>query len=196
MLQIAPFRNKTIGEIQWNYMLAACPSDEIRQYIYLEIETIKKEGLAVNASGIEGMLPFANFCVSDDLEPTIIRWMHRICAKRKAFSVTFNNFSATPAGNVHLRITDANVFQHLKNDLAIIDQYIRSNGYSAIQFHKSINLPLINETKELNIRSVMLQYAQRSFYATSNISKIFLLKRSGAHDKAQVVNVFNLVQEV
>lgn len=181
------------NELKGQYTLAACPEESIRECVFMEMEDVKRMGLRTKETGTEGLLPFATFWVNENLEHTVCKWITRICSKKRSFNLSLNNFSATPNGTLHIRVTNPSPFFQLITELAIVDQYIKSNGYAPVSFNRAITLPVVCEIKEPFFRSVMMHYSQKTFSASCKISRLLLLKSTALQEKASVVNVFNLI---
>jgi len=71
-----------------------------------------------------GSLTLAHFWAREDMEETLIRWMHRIISAQKSFRVTLQS----PAEESVVRISDRQPLQQLARELKIVDDYVRSYG--------------------------------------------------------------------
>ena len=118
------------------------------------------------------------FQAKEQMEETIIRWMHRIISNQQQFTVQLVQHIDAHTGNLQINITDKLPFIALASQLKVVNQYINSNGCPDMQF--SIQ-------PQLNF--VQTEYL---FNGSIEIHEFVLLKKYHQFDAYKQVNVFGL----
>lgn len=118
------------------------------------------------------------FQAKEQMEDTIIRWMHRIISNQQQFTVQIKQDISADTGNLQLNITDKLPFQQLITQLKVVNQYINSNGCPDMQFRIQ---------PQLNF--VQTEYMFNGFI---EIREFVLLKKYHHFDAYKQVNVFGL----
>lgn len=120
-----------------------------------------------------GSLTLAHFWAREDMEETLIRWMHRIISAQKSFRVTLQS----PAEESVVRISDRQPLQHLARELKIVDDYVRSYGCPDMKLITNPSLPA---------------GTCDALPASFEITELVLVRRKHAFDTSRQVNVFGL----
>jgi 2'-5' RNA ligase superfamily len=173
-----------------DYLLVARPSqtllDKIEQERQVFFETYKQKAALQDSPHIQ----IANFVGTESMEATMIRWIHRICSQHKSFPVTLNNYSGFPTHTVYVRVQDHAPFKQLSGQLAVIDQYLRSNGYPQAAIKYRPQLPIATGLDSKVYDRAMFDYSQKTFHETFMLEELVLLKRNNPFDDCKQVNVF------
>ncbi|MES2645540.1 MAG: hypothetical protein V4717_01600 [Bacteroidota bacterium] len=141
----------------------------------------------------ELQIAIMKFQAMEDMEPTISRWMQRICGQQESFIVTLNNYSGFPPNNIHVRVQYTQAFQALGNQLKVIDNYVKSYGLPAARISNHPHLNLIHSIPEAMYRKAMLDYAQRDFHGSFIVNELVLLKQKHQFETARKINIFGLL---
>ena len=172
------------------YILVARPDqnvcDKVGQEKQVFFDTYKQGVALQNPPHIK----IANFHANESMEETVIRWIQRICSQHKSFLVSLNNYSGFPPHTIYLRIQDHNPFKQLADQLVVIDEYVRSNGYPQARLvyrpHVTIAKGLGNNVYD----RAMSDYSQKTFHETFMMEELVLLKRNNRFDTCKQVNLF------
>jgi hypothetical protein len=123
------------------------------------------------------------------MEPTIIRWMHRVISTQKKFKVTLDKYSGFPPHTIYLRVQDHEPFKQLAKELKVVDQYVRSYGCPAARLHTYPHLSLARRLPE-NIYRKLKLCMRKNFHASFEVNQLLLLRREHQFDSCKQVNVF------
>ncbi len=175
------------------YLLVIHPSANIDRQIKEEKESFSAQ---YNVSIARKTLPHitvANFLAREDMEDTIIRYLHRICSMQKSFNVALNNYSGFPPHTVYARVQDHQPFKQLAASLKVIDQYVRSNGLPAAHFITHPHLTVARRLEKNVYEKAMFAYSQKTFHADFEVDELVLLKRQNQFEKCRQVSVLKLL---
>lgn len=177
----------------YEYLLVVHPAEEVYAQIKQEKEnfynTYKEKVAAKNPPHIT----VANFLAKEEMESTIIRYMHRILSVQKSFTVSLNNYSGFPPHTVYARVQNHEPFKQLAASLKAVDQYVRSNGCPPARFITHPHVSIAKRLKQDVYEKAMFDYSQRTFHASFSADELVLLKRQNQFDKCKQVNVFKLL---
>lgn len=191
MLQ-QPVRRKaglSIEPLQ-EYSLVVYPDALVEMMI--EAERVGLESFQGSEACI-GMKPFlalARFHAKEQMEATLSRWIGNICHLQSCFTVTLNNYTGAPSGDLYARVLQPQPLLRLANALKMLDGFIQANDCPPLQLPKpqltvAANLPL------LTYETAMKEFSQRSFHASFKVEKLFLLK-TDPYMKTVIANSFAL----
>jgi 2'-5' RNA ligase len=174
------------------YVLVVMPSAEVNEQIIAEKKFFYKDYDDHSAMQMKPFIKVAGFYAREEMEDTIIRWMHRIISMQESFNVMLNNYSGFPPHTIYARVQFAEPFKRLYGQLAVIDQYLQSNGCGPVNFSKYPHVTIAKKLQERVYEKAMLDYSQRSFFASFQVNEMILLKRRHADDAYRQVNMFGL----
>lgn len=121
-------------------------------------------------------IEIAVFEATEQMEETIIRWMHRIISNKEQFTIQIAQQIDDATGKLQLRITDVTPFQQLATQLKVVSQYISSYQCKEIYF---------------SVRPY-LRSNQPCFAGLFTITELVLMRKRYAQDDYRQVNVFGL----
>jgi 2'-5' RNA ligase len=176
----------------YEYLLVVSPASEVFEKLKEEKE---KFSAAYNVSIAKKTLPHitvANFLAKEEMENTIIKWMHKIISSQQSFDVMLNNYSGFPPHTIYARIQDHEPFKQLASSLKIIDQYVRDNGFPAAKIPAHPHMTIARKLQRSIYDKAMMDYSRKTFNASFMVDKLVLLKRQNQFDKCEQVNVFKL----
>ncbi|GAC1440993.1 MAG: hypothetical protein NVSMB63_08230 [Sediminibacterium sp.] len=175
-----------------SYLLVAYPDADARALIAAEKAWLTAKYQTAGSVDTGAAITLACFLAREDMEETIIRWMHRIISNQKSFSVKLHQYSGSQAQGIYLRVEDLQPFQQLARELKIVDQYVQGNGCPDMKISTNPHLPLAVDFAEKAYSDIMTDYALRSFQATFELTELVLLRRQHRFDHCKQVNVFGL----
>jgi hypothetical protein len=79
-------------------------------------------------------IPLATFTGREAMEETLTRWMQRICANLKRFSLTLGEPALLPDGNLRMKVKDPASLKRLTDRLDVLETYIRSCGTGPVEW--------------------------------------------------------------
>jgi 2'-5' RNA ligase len=188
--------NKSFTSPQVNglceYLLVVHPDETVYAQVMEEkqfFSTQYKQPIAIKT---KPHITVANFLAKEEMEATIIRWMHRIISVQKSFRVTLDQYSGFKPHTIYLRVQDHQPFQHLAKELKVVDQYVRSYGCPEMHL---ISFPHVTIARQLpgnTYQQAITEYVQRPFHASFEVRDLVLLRRRHQFDPCSQVNVFGL----
>lgn len=175
------------------YLLVAHPATEVYAQVMAEKQRFYdayKEKVAIKTLP---HITVADFLAHEEMEDTIIRYLHRIIGTQKSFAVTLNNYSGFPPHTIYLRVQHHEPFKQLAASLATINQYVRSNGMPQAHLITHPHVSIARRLPQQVYEKAMFEYSQRSFHASFEVSELLLLKRKGQFDKCKEISVFRFL---
>lgn len=181
------------GTIHFNeYLLVANPGEDLHAKILGEQEYFSMHYLERSAVKMKPHIELAAFHAREEMEPTLIRWMHRIISRQQAFSVVLSNFSGVPPDTLYLRIPEPQAIQRLTAELEQLNDYVKTNNCPAIHINTKPMLSVAKKLTENNYHRAMMDFSQRSFHEIFDVKELFLLSRNHVFDGYKQVNKFVL----
>jgi 2'-5' RNA ligase len=177
---------------QFEYMLIASPCKEVYNQVMEEKQqfyTVYQEKIAIKT---KPHITIANFLAKEAMEETIIRWMNRAIGMQPRFSVLLNNFGGFPPHTIYIRIQQPQPFKQLAAALHPIDQYVRSNNCPPMHLVTNPHLSLARRLPPNVFETAMLDYSQKTFHASFQISELVLLRRQHQYDSCKQISSFHL----
>jgi 2'-5' RNA ligase len=176
----------------YEYLLVVHPAGEIYEKLMQEKELFSTE--YQEQTGINRLphITVANFMAMEVMEPTLIRWMQRICGQQYTFPVMLNNYSGFPPHTIYLRVQDHQPFQQLAARLHSIDDYVKSSGCPPVTYVYKPCLTLARQLNESVYSRAMPAYSQKEFHGAFTVQELVLVKRKHPYDSCKTVNVFRL----
>ena len=176
------------------YKLVVFPEDEAGKTVrQLAAEISNKAPADMNIHS-KPYVPIAAFEGTELMEPTLIRWIQRVCNSHNRFTVWFNNFGTSPSECLHLRIMDAEPFLKLISGLRAIDDYIHSNNNGKIKWFTRPVCSLASGPAGESWFEFIREQLKQEFHASFQSCSLVLLKSVGdeQENEAELVNVFPL----
>lgn len=174
------------------YLLVAHPDANAYEQVMAEKKFFSARFKAPIAMATKPHITIANFLAREQMEETIIRWMHRIISAQKSFRVTIDQYGAFRPHTIYLRVTDHQPFKQLAKDLKVVDQYIRGNGCPEMRL---INFPHLTIARRLDqhiYQEAVGVYSERHFNASFDVQELLLLRRQHQFDTCKQVSLFRL----
>jgi 2'-5' RNA ligase len=136
----------------------------------------------------------ASFLAKEELEETLLRWMHKVISTHKSFKVALNNYSGFPNANtIYLRVQDHLPFKQLAKELKVIDELVRANGLPKAHLITNPHLTIARRIDAAVYEKAMMSYSKKEFHAEFEVKELLLLKRTHQFDSCKQVNVFRLL---
>jgi hypothetical protein len=169
------------------YQLVINPPREILQHLEEEQAYANQAfGAGIFSKGPWQLL-LASFMAKEEMEETLLRWLHRIIGQQEAFPVCFNNYGSMPGYPLYVRVQDPGPFRGLAEGLRIIDGLLKGNGCPGIEINHHPRILLAPQIDPRQEMEVLLDFSGRTFRAVMEVEEIGLLKESSpAGDKGLV----------
>lgn len=173
------------------YRLMAYPDMETALFIKAEQQYIQRKyqtTLPVQPTGIV----VAEFMAREDMEATLIRWMHRIISTQSSFQISIQGFGALSSRQLYLRVQEQQPFQQLANAMQVVDQYIRSYDCPPAKRFTHPYLPLTEAVPDQEFKKVVDEYAERKLDVSFEVKELLLIRNSQDAETGKQINLFRL----
>jgi len=174
------------------YLLVIYPYGELFEKLVEEQQQFLSDYGLIMKGRNRPHITVAAFQAGEQMEDTLIRWIHRICRRNERFEITLNNYSGFPPHTIYLRVQDPQPFRQLMQQLRAIDDFIRSSGCPPVNLVSRPYLSIAGGLTEQIYNKAMADYSQRSFHESFQVEELVLLKREHSFDACRTVNVFRL----
>jgi 2'-5' RNA ligase superfamily len=176
----------------YEYLLIASPDKAVSQKVMEEKQQFFENYQQAIAIKTKPHITLSNFLARDEMEDTLIRWLQRIVGEQRSFPVTLNNYSGIPAHTVFLRVQDPTPFRELAIQLQPIDFYIKSNACPPVNFISYPHLSIARRLPERVYEKAIMDYAQKLFNESFEVTELVLLRRQHQYDACKQVAIFRL----
>ena len=178
------------------YLLVAKPDAAMSAAVRserLQFDECYGQGLAIKA---RPHIAVGSFLGTEEMEPTLIAWMQRICSAQLSFNVLLNNYSGYPAHTIYLRVQNQQPLLQLAKQLRQIDSYVAGNTGHAVKWNDAPHLTIAKSLPEAVYFEAIVAYANKELTGTFVVSELQLLRRTAPDAMAQKVAMFGLRPEV
>ena len=169
----------------------AYPNMETELLIRAEQQYIQRKyrtAIPVQPTGII----VAEFMAREDMEATLIRWMHRIISTQSGFMVNIYGFGALSSKQLYLRVKEQQPFQQLAGAMQVVDQYIRSYDCPPVKKFAHPCLPLTEVVPDEEFEKVVDEYAERKLNFSFEIKELMLIRDRQEKETGKQINLFRL----
>lgn len=173
------------------YRLMAYPDMETELLIRAEQQYIQRKyrtAVPVQPTGIV----VAEFMAREDMEATLIRWMHRIISTQPSFSISIQGFGALSSRQLYLRVQEQEPFHQLAGAMQVVDQYIRSYDCPPAKRFTHPCLPLTEAVPDQEFDKVVHEYADRKLNLTFEVKELMLVRNRQEKETGKQINLFRL----
>ncbi|HVV03744.1 MAG TPA: 2'-5' RNA ligase family protein [Puia sp.] len=174
------------------YLLVIYPYGELFEKLVEEQQQFLSDYGLIMKGRNRPHITVAAFQAGEQMEDTLIRWIHRICRRNERFEITLNNYSGFPPHTIYLRVQDPQPFRQLMQQLRAIDDFIRSSGCPPVNLISRPYLSIAGGLTEQIYNKAMADYSQKTFHESFQVEELVLLKREHSFDVCRTVNVFGL----
>lgn len=178
---------------QYTYLLVVHPPPAVEAQVMEEKQHFTNLYRDQGALKSPPHITVGSFLAKEEMEDTLVRYLHRIAGTLKRFGVALNNFSGFPPHTVYARVQDQQPFKQLAAALEPVERYISSNGCPPVKFSTHPHMAIARRLNPGTYEQAMFTFSQRSFYAAFTVQELVLLKRRTSFDAARQVSVFRLL---
>jgi 2'-5' RNA ligase len=181
------------GSIVKEYLLVVNPEGDVQQELIEERSHFSKVYKTIVATETKPHIMVANFLAKEEMEETVLRWMHRIISSQKSFTVALNNYSGFPNTNsVYIRVQNHQPFKQLSKELKIIDELVRDNGLPKANLIVNPYIVIAGRLDTSVYETAMPVYSKKDFHAEFEVKELLLLKRTHEFNACKQVSIFRL----
>lgn len=176
----------------FEYLLVAKPDAAVHDKLIQEKQRFTLQYQAPVAEKTKPHITVANFLAKEEMESTIIRWMHRIISNQQRFRVTLDRYCGYKPHTIYVRVQDHQPFQQLARELQVVDQYVRGYGCPEMHLITRPHMTLARRLSASVYQQAEADYAQKDFQASFEVNELVLLRRTHQFEACKQVNVFGL----
>jgi hypothetical protein len=176
---------KTRGRV--HYELLIRPDGPMAAEIALFSDTLRDRWRSQGSDGPHILL--ATFQAWESMEPTLIRWIQRVCSDTTCFSLPLNNFGGIPPSTICLRINDSSRLTQLMAKLHVIEDYIDNGDGQPVNWNARPQLSLGGPLPVRDYPDAMRAYAGMEYSASLRVNRM-VLKKTESSGQAHIVNIF------
>ncbi len=184
--------NTTPAIILSEYLLVAQPDTAVTELIKKERTAFAAQYPVPMYTDVRPQIPLAHFKAREEMEPTILRWMHRIISNQQSFQVTLDQYHGFSPHTIYLRVTDHQPFQQMATAFQVIDQYVRGYGCPEMFLNAHPHITIARGLAAPVYAEAMKAYASRKMKASFELKELVLFRKQHAMDICRQVNVFGL----
>jgi hypothetical protein len=181
------------GRLPVSYALLVKLADPLVALVQLEQEYAIGRYGEKDFPGVMPEMVIARFSAMEDMEDTLLRWLHRIVGQQEAFSVVFNNYGSMPGSPLYLRLQDPGPFREISTGLKSLDAVLKSNGAASVQVFHHPRLLITKKISEQQHMEILLDFSGRIFHEEMAVEEILLVKTGAGEMVARVVSRLMLV---
>jgi len=172
------------------YLLVVQPATDVYDKILNEKKRFYDDYKVQEMVKINPQIVVAGFLAKEDMEETLGRWMQRICSHQRGFTLTLNNYSGFPPGNIYLRVQNEQPCKQLGVSLKELNHYISSCACPPMQFASKLHISVADNVPEDIYINALKKYAQKTFHESFTVNELQLLKRRNEYDTYKIISVF------
>ncbi|MEO5684174.1 MAG: 2'-5' RNA ligase family protein [Chitinophagaceae bacterium] len=176
----------------FEYLLAAHPDSGVYNKVREEQQQFSFAYDGQVTAKAKPHIAVASFLASEAMEPTIVKWMQRICGAQQSFTVTLNNYSGFPPHTIYLRVQNPLPFQQLAKQLRTVDEFIRASACPPARLITKPYLSIAHKLDEDVYNKAMADYSQKTFHESFMLDELLLLRRQHSFDACKTIQVFRL----
>lgn len=179
----------------WEHLLVVNPNLDVTEKINEEKD--KFIGAYRDPTAILGKphITIAAFLATDEMKPTLIRWIQNICNVHSRFPVLLRNFDGFVPQTIYVKVQNPEPFKQLGKSMQALDHFIRANECPPLKLTTTPHLTIARRLSEDTYFKALPTYLQRPFQQSFIASKLTLIKRATSTGRCETVHVFPLAPE-
>jgi hypothetical protein len=184
---VSPERRGVKEKGRAHYELLIRPDGPLAAEIGLFAETLRDRWRSQGNDGPQ--IQLASFQAWESMEPTLIRWIQRVCSDTTCFSLPLNNFGGIPPSTICLRINDSSRLTQLMGKLRVIEGYIDNGDGQPVTWNPRPQLSLGGPVPAQSYTEAVRAYSGMEFSASLRVHRM-VLRKAEASGQAHIVNIF------
>lgn len=195
-------KSKEASAINWQedygvceHLLALNPSLAVAETIYAEKK--KFTSTYEDPAAIIGKphITIATFLATDEMKPTLVRWIQNICNVHSRFPVLLRNFGGFVPHAIYVKVQNPQPFKQLAKSMRALDHFIRASECPPLKLTTTPHLTIARGMLEETYFTALPAYLQRPFQQSFIATELTLIKRATSLGRCETVHVFPLAPE-
>jgi 2'-5' RNA ligase len=174
------------------YLLVVRPEESVYRRILDEKKYFTEQYQQQIAMKSLPHITVANFLGREEMESTLLRWMHRIISNQPGFRVKLNNYGGFNPHTLYIRVEDAKPFQQLAAALRVLDPFVKDNGCPPMYLVRNPHLTIARKLPADVYQQASQDYLERQFQGVFDVNTLLLLRRDSPFSSYKQVQVFGL----
>jgi 2'-5' RNA ligase len=179
----------------WEYFLVVNPCVDVTEKINAEKQKFTTAYQDPTAIIGKPYITIAAFLATDEMQPTLIRWIQNICNAHTRFPVLLRNFDGFVPQTIYVKVHNPEPFKQLGKSLQALDHFIRANECPPLKLTTTPHLIIAHHLSEDTYFNALPAYLQRPFQQSFIATKLTLIKRATSSGRCETVHVFPLAPE-
>jgi 2'-5' RNA ligase len=179
----------------WEHFLVVNPALDVIKKINEEKETFINTYQDPTAVVGKSHITVAAFLATDEMKPTLIRWIQNICNVHSRFPVLLRNFDGFVPQTIYVKVQNPEPFKQLGKSMKALDHFIRANECPPLKLTTTPHLTIARHLSEETYFKALPTYLQRSFQQSFLATELALIKRATSSGRCETVYVFPLAPE-
>lgn len=190
-----PVMNRVEDYGVWEHLLVINPSLSAAEKIYAEKK--KFTGTYQDPDAIIGKphITIAAFVATDEMKPTLIRWIQAICHVHSRFLVLLRNFDGFVPQTIYVKVQNPEPFKQLAKSMNALNHFIRAREYPPLKLTTTPHLTIARRLSKATYFKALPHYLQRPFQESFIATELTLIKRATSYGRCETVHVFPLAPE-
>jgi 2'-5' RNA ligase len=194
-IQPLPVMNWVENYGVWEHLLIINPSRDVAEKVSKEKEKFTstyKDPVAIIG---KPHITIAAFLATDEMKPTLIRWIQSICNVHSRFPVLLRNFSGFVPQTIYVKVQNPQPFKQLGKSMKTLDHFICASECPPLKLTTTPHLTIARRMTEKTYFKALPAYLQRSFQQSFMATELTLTKRATSTGRCETVHVFPLAPE-
>lgn len=186
-------KSSTINTGYSDYELAAFPGQLALNDVLEEKLQFKENYGEKFSTESNARITIAQFRANEEMEETLIRYMHRIFFRQQGFDVDLNNYSSIPPHTIYLRVQNHLPFKKLISEMHVLNHYLNSGIKQTLSFPAVPRINIASNLPEPVYEKAIAAYSKKTFHQSFTVSELILFRSNPPYHSYQIVNIFKLL---
>jgi 2'-5' RNA ligase len=179
----------------WEHLLVVNPGVDVTKKINEEKEKFTNAYQDPTAIIGKPHISIAAFLATDEMKPTLVRWIQHICNVHSRFPVLLCNFDGIVPQTIYVKVQNPAPFKQLGKSMKALDHFIRANDCPPLKLTTTPHLSIAHRLSEDTYFKALPEYLQRPFQQSFIATELTLVKRATSSGRCETVHVFPLAPE-
>src|SRR5215218_7055238 len=173
----------------WEHLLVVDPSLDVTEKINEEKKKFTSAYQDKAAIIGKAHITIAAFWATDEMKPTLIRWIQNICNVHSRFPVLLRNFGGFVPQTIYVKVQNPEPFKQLGKSMKALDHFIRANECPPLKLTTTPHLIIARRMLEETYFKVLPSYLEEPFQQSFIATDLTLIKRATSSGRCETVHV-------
>lgn len=177
------------------HLLVLNPNLEVAEKINREKKKFRSDYQDPAAIIGKPHITIATFLATDEMKPTLIRWIQNICNVHSRFPVLLRDFSGFVPHTIYVKVQNQQPFKQLAKSMEALNHFIRASECPPLKIASTPHLTIARRLSEETYFKALPAYLQRPFQQTFTARELTLIRRATSNGECVPVHRFPLAPE-